>query len=329
MRKRLGGTYLRRQQARDRGASFLAANYQDNPRGRRLDSLCFAGRADLTHSCAAARPAASMAKLESRSTEHAATSSASGTQARTDARCETAASRWAVSRQGFRHPGGRATTEARCLSSSPRPRAYPGASGRISKPWPASGAPGTAGRGGLGRPRQPGAAAAREQKPCPRSGREAATGRPRPSPGREVRTKARYAGARTCAFERLRVPARAFLLRPTAPIVVAICNPRPGARYALLEQWRQDRSLDWVLTAHHAVPTRPKTLLMRLNRGAGVAGLGGDDAAPMCERAAAVCSGWRRATSWPRSSPSPGSRPSPIRAVRTKVRPGDQGSSAS
>lgn len=45
-------------------------------------------------------------------------------------------------------------------------------------------------------------------------------------------------------------------------------------RYALLEEWRVARGLDWLLTAHHA-DDQLETLLMRLNRGAGVGGLAG------------------------------------------------------
>lgn len=47
-----------------------------------------------------------------------------------------------------------------------------------------------------------------------------------------------------------------------------------AARYALLQEWRAARGLDWLLTAHHA-DDQAETLLMRLNRGAGVSGLAG------------------------------------------------------
>lgn len=45
-------------------------------------------------------------------------------------------------------------------------------------------------------------------------------------------------------------------------------------RYALLEAWRLERGVDWLFTAHHA-DDQLETMLMRLNRGAGVGGLAG------------------------------------------------------
>lgn len=45
-------------------------------------------------------------------------------------------------------------------------------------------------------------------------------------------------------------------------------------RYTLLEAWRVAEGIDWLLTAHHA-DDQLETMLMRLNRGAGVGGLAG------------------------------------------------------
>ncbi len=46
------------------------------------------------------------------------------------------------------------------------------------------------------------------------------------------------------------------------------------ARYSVLSQWAQDAGYDHILTAHHA-DDQLETMIMRLNRGAGVAGLAG------------------------------------------------------
>lgn len=46
------------------------------------------------------------------------------------------------------------------------------------------------------------------------------------------------------------------------------------ARYDALEHWRQDAGADWIATGHHADDQR-ETLIMRLNRSAGVGGLAG------------------------------------------------------
>ena len=63
-------------------------------------------------------------------------------------------------------------------------------------------------------------------------------------------------------------------LRPDAPVAGNLQSSARRARYALLEAWRRERGLDWLLTAHHA-DDQAETLLMRLNRGAGAAGLSG------------------------------------------------------
>jgi tRNA(Ile)-lysidine synthase len=67
------------------------------------------------------------------------------------------------------------------------------------------------------------------------------------------------------------------VLRPDPPLDPAAGNLQArarAARYALLEAWRAERALDWLLTAHQA-DDQIETLLMRLNRGAGLGGLAG------------------------------------------------------
>lgn len=64
------------------------------------------------------------------------------------------------------------------------------------------------------------------------------------------------------------------ILRPDEPIAGSIQAAARRVRYRLLEKWRSERALDWVLTAHHA-DDQAETLLMRLNRGSGAAGLSG------------------------------------------------------
>ena len=63
-------------------------------------------------------------------------------------------------------------------------------------------------------------------------------------------------------------------LSPSSPITGSIQASARAARYALLHQWRQERALGWLLTAHHA-DDQLETLLMRLNRSSGVGGLAG------------------------------------------------------
>jgi tRNA(Ile)-lysidine synthase len=46
------------------------------------------------------------------------------------------------------------------------------------------------------------------------------------------------------------------------------------ARYAALAAWADARGIDWIMTGHHADDQR-ETIIMRLNRGAGVGGLSG------------------------------------------------------
>jgi tRNA(Ile)-lysidine synthase len=63
-------------------------------------------------------------------------------------------------------------------------------------------------------------------------------------------------------------------LLPSSPIMGSIQAEARAARYALLDDWMVARSIDWLLTAHHA-DDQLETMLMRLNRSSGVAGLAG------------------------------------------------------
>jgi tRNA(Ile)-lysidine synthase len=81
-------------------------------------------------------------------------------------------------------------------------------------------------------------------------------------------------------------------LRPSAPIGGSLQAEARRVRYALLEDWRERDGLDWLLTAHH-LDDQVETVLMRLNRGAGVAGLSGVRA--VNGRVLRPLLGWRRA----------------------------------
>ena len=69
-----------------------------------------------------------------------------------------------------------------------------------------------------------------------------------------------------------------------------------GARYAAIAEWAGPRSIKRVATAHHA-DDQAETLLMRLNRGSGVAGLAGIRPATMLQglRIVRPLLDWRRA----------------------------------
>lgn len=64
------------------------------------------------------------------------------------------------------------------------------------------------------------------------------------------------------------------ILLPDAPITGSVQVAARAARYALLTRWRETEGLDWLATAHHADDQR-ETIMMRLARGSGVAGLAG------------------------------------------------------
>lgn len=64
------------------------------------------------------------------------------------------------------------------------------------------------------------------------------------------------------------------ILVPSEPITGSVQAAARTARYRLLEQWRQQSSLDWLMTAHHA-DDQLETLVMRLNRASGLGGLSG------------------------------------------------------
>jgi tRNA(Ile)-lysidine synthase len=69
-------------------------------------------------------------------------------------------------------------------------------------------------------------------------------------------------------------------------------------RYRLLGQWAEERGLDAIVTAHH-LDDQAETILMRLNRGAGVRGLSGMRAASIVpgvvgSRLLRPLLGWRR-----------------------------------
>ena len=81
------------------------------------------------------------------------------------------------------------------------------------------------------------------------------------------------------------------ILAPAAPIEGNVQSAARTVRYALLESWRVERGLDHLLTAHH-LDDQAETVLMRLNRGAGVAGLSGVRA--VNGRVLRPLLGWRR-----------------------------------
>lgn len=73
-----------------------------------------------------------------------------------------------------------------------------------------------------------------------------------------------------CSCNRAGVPH--MTLRPAKPITGSVQAQARTARYRLLEDWRVEQGLDWLLTAHQA-DDQIETVLMRLSRGSGPAGL--------------------------------------------------------
>lgn len=96
----------------------------------------------------------------------------------------------------------------------------------------------------------------------------------------------------------LDIPHATLNVRWRDPPVTAIQERARRERYRLLGYWADERSLDAIVTAHHA-DDQAETLLMRLARGAGVRGLAGMRArsiAPGTQiRLLRPLLGWRRA----------------------------------
>lgn len=105
----------------------------------------------------------------------------------------------------------------------------------------------------------------------------------------EAQAEARFVGS-ICAV--LGVPHVILPLDPSSRGNANVSDWARQQRYAVLSGWMQDRALDMLFTAHHA-DDQLETLLMRLNRGAGLAGL-----ACVRTRRGAVARpllGWRKA----------------------------------
>jgi tRNA(Ile)-lysidine synthase len=62
------------------------------------------------------------------------------------------------------------------------------------------------------------------------------------------------------------------ILKPATPITGNIQSAAREARYQLLHDWADTQGLKWIATAHHA-DDQLETLLMRIARGSGIAGL--------------------------------------------------------
>ncbi len=105
----------------------------------------------------------------------------------------------------------------------------------------------------------------------------------------------RAAAAEEAAFVSQVCEARAIphrILQPDSAITGNIQSAARTARYKLLGAWADAHGLAWIATAHHA-DDQLETLLMRLNRGSGLAGLAGVRARN--GRVIRPLLGWRRA----------------------------------
>lgn len=64
------------------------------------------------------------------------------------------------------------------------------------------------------------------------------------------------------------------ILTPDMPVEGNVQAWARAMRYRLIEDWRAEQRIDWIMTAHHA-DDQLETMLMRMNRGSGVGGLAG------------------------------------------------------
>lgn len=63
-----------------------------------------------------------------------------------------------------------------------------------------------------------------------------------------------------------------IILQPDTPITGNVQSGARNVRYRLLQKWAANKGAHWLMTAHHA-DDQLETILMRLNRGSGVAGM--------------------------------------------------------